>query len=134
MMRLPDIFVLSCALASAMLINAAFLLQYADAASSEPAGIQTRQAHPELRLAETKGAAAVTGADAALEALIKEDEERRAKAGKAAAKSDAANAKPDGHSSLVNDETLYPTAAQCGECHKQIYEEWSSSQHAYASI
>jgi nitrate/TMAO reductase-like tetraheme cytochrome c subunit len=30
--------------------------------------------------------------------------------------------------------TLYPTAAQCGECHKQIYEEWSSSQHAYASI
>lgn len=32
------------------------------------------------------------------------------------------------------DETLYPTAAQCGECHKQIYEEWSSSQHAYSSI
>jgi nitrate/TMAO reductase-like tetraheme cytochrome c subunit len=29
---------------------------------------------------------------------------------------------------------LYPTAAQCGECHKQIYEEWRSSQHAYASI
>lgn len=36
----------------------------------------------------------------------------------------------------VDDETLslYPTAAQCGECHKQIYDEWSSSQHAYASI
>ncbi len=32
------------------------------------------------------------------------------------------------------DLSLYPTAAQCGECHKQIYEEWSSSQHAYASI
>jgi nitrate/TMAO reductase-like tetraheme cytochrome c subunit len=30
--------------------------------------------------------------------------------------------------------SLYPTAQQCGECHKQIYEEWSSSQHAYASI
>jgi hypothetical protein len=30
--------------------------------------------------------------------------------------------------------SLYPTAAQCGECHKQIYDEWSSSQHAYASI
>jgi nitrate/TMAO reductase-like tetraheme cytochrome c subunit len=29
---------------------------------------------------------------------------------------------------------LYPTAAQCGECHTQIYEEWASSQHAYASI
>ena len=32
------------------------------------------------------------------------------------------------------DESLYPTAAQCGECHEQIYYEWSSSQHAYASI
>jgi nitrate/TMAO reductase-like tetraheme cytochrome c subunit len=30
--------------------------------------------------------------------------------------------------------SLYPTAAQCGECHKQIYDEWRSSQHAYASI
>ena len=36
----------------------------------------------------------------------------------------------------VDEETLsnYPTAAQCGECHKQIYDEWSTSQHAYASI
>ena len=36
----------------------------------------------------------------------------------------------------VDEETLslYPTAAQCGQCHKQIYDEWSSSQHAYASI
>lgn len=36
----------------------------------------------------------------------------------------------------VDEETLslYPTAAQCGECHKRIYDEWSSSQHAYASI
>ena len=32
------------------------------------------------------------------------------------------------------DETFYPTATQCGECHEQIYYEWSSSQHAYASI
>ena len=32
------------------------------------------------------------------------------------------------------DASLYPTAAQCGECHTQIYNEWSSSQHAYASI
>ena len=37
---------------------------------------------------------------------------------------------------VVDAETLslFPTAAQCGECHKQIYDEWSSSQHAYASI
>src|SRR5436190_13055017 len=41
-----------------------------------------------------------------------------------------------GHAAAVDEETLslYPTAAKCGECHKQIYEEWSSSQHAYASI
>jgi len=30
--------------------------------------------------------------------------------------------------------SLYPTAQECGECHKQIFEEWSSSNHAYASI
>ena len=36
----------------------------------------------------------------------------------------------------IDDETLslYPTAEKCGECHSQIYEEWSSSNHAYASI
>jgi nitrate/TMAO reductase-like tetraheme cytochrome c subunit len=36
----------------------------------------------------------------------------------------------------IDEETLslYPTAQQCGECHKQIYEEWATSQHAYASI
>ena len=28
----------------------------------------------------------------------------------------------------------YPTAATCGACHTQIYQEWSSSSHAYASI
>lgn len=43
-------------------------------------------------------------------------------------------ANSDHQSTPANDESLYPTAAQCGECHKQIYEEWSSSQHAYASI
>jgi nitrate/TMAO reductase-like tetraheme cytochrome c subunit len=28
----------------------------------------------------------------------------------------------------------YPTAAQCAGCHQQIYNEWASSNHAYASI
>ncbi len=28
----------------------------------------------------------------------------------------------------------YPTASQCGACHTQIYREWASSNHAYASI
>src|SRR5688500_16387187 len=140
MTRWPGLFTLSCALVSALLINAAFLSRDARAASREAAGIPSIKERPELRLAESKGAAAATNADAALEALIKDDEKKRAKVGKAAetadtgnSKPDAANAKPDGHSSL-NDESLYPTAAQCGECHKQIYEEWSSSQHAYASI
>ncbi len=31
-------------------------------------------------------------------------------------------------------ESSYPTAAQCGACHTQIYKEWASSNHAYASI
>ena len=37
---------------------------------------------------------------------------------------------------VIDKETLslYPTAEQCGECHKQIYKEWASSNHAYASI
>jgi hypothetical protein len=44
--------------------------------------------------------------------------------------------KPSPIPAAIDEETLslYPTAAQCGECHKQIYDEWSSSQHAYASI
>ena len=31
-------------------------------------------------------------------------------------------------------ESNYPTAAQCAACHQQIYREWASSNHAYASI
>jgi nitrate/TMAO reductase-like tetraheme cytochrome c subunit len=93
-----------------MLINAAFLNPNAVAASSKAAG------------------SAVTDPYAALEALIKADEEKRAKA--EASKGKAAPMPAVGEETL----SLYPTAAQCGECHKQIYEEWSSSQHAYASI
>jgi hypothetical protein len=123
---LIGITMLSCAFASAMLISAAFLSQNAVATSSQGAGIQ--QAQPSSRLAQNKGAATETDADAALEALIRENEEKRAKA--------KASKGKDAPVSAVDEETLslYPTAAQCGECHKQIYEEWSSSQHAYASI
>ena len=95
-----------------------------------------------------------------LDALIKQDEQRRAKAAK-----EAANTSPEpgawstnfmsflggadegDHGAVgqpanqtpipvADEETLalYPTAAQCGECHQQIYEEWSSSQHAYSAI
>src|ERR1700760_170187 len=31
-------------------------------------------------------------------------------------------------------ESSYPGAAVCGACHTQIYKEWASSNHAYASI
>ena len=91
---------------------------------------------PELARAERKAAAAATDANAALDALIKEEEKEKGQACKRRQEKarSAAKAKPEGHDSLVNDETLYPTAAQCGECHKQIYDEWASSQHAYASI
>ena len=97
-----------CAFASAILINAAFL--------------------SETSVAQNEGAAAVADPYAALKALIKEDEERRGKAKESNVEEAAIPA--------VDEETLslYPTAAKCGECHKQIYEEWSSSQHAYASI
>ena len=119
---------LSRAFAGAVLISAAFLGQNAVAASSEAAGSQTLKAQPRFRLAENKGAAAVTDPYAALKTLIKEDEEKGA-----AAKASKGEEAP---TPAVDEETLslYPTAAQCGECHKQIYEEWSSSQHAYASI
>src|SRR5690606_2712385 len=108
--------------------------------------------------------------NAVLDALVKADEEKRAKSKGTVGKAGATNAKPDkaggaqklsagagshgkGQMSIfgaiakgskgkdapipaVDEETLslYPTAAQCGECHKEIYEEWASSNHAYASI
>ncbi len=39
----------------------------------------------------------------------------------------------DPHFDLLSEES-YPRAAQCGECHTQIYREWASSNHAYSSI
>ena len=30
--------------------------------------------------------------------------------------------------------TAFPSAVECATCHEQIYEEWASSSHAYASI
>jgi nitrate/TMAO reductase-like tetraheme cytochrome c subunit len=39
----------------------------------------------------------------------------------------------DPHSKIFA-ESSYPTAAACGQCHTQIYKEWSNSAHAYASI
>jgi nitrate/TMAO reductase-like tetraheme cytochrome c subunit len=143
-----------------MMMHAAFLSQSAVAESTEAVQTQTVKAQPSLRFAQNSGA---IDAHSALEALIKEDEERR-KAGNAdtadgkvvdgeqklsadadadgygqtsllAAAAKAEAGKPSPIVPLSNETlALYPTAAQCGECHKQIYEEWSSSNHAYASI
>jgi len=111
---------LTCAFASAILSHTTFLSQNAVAASSEAGQIKSAQAEPRVRLAQNTGAA---------EAAAKGEISALAAAAKAAKGKDAPIP-------AVDDETLslYPTAAQCGECHKQIYEEWSSSNHAYASI
>ena len=107
MKRLFGLSVLSCALASGGPMYAVFLGQNAVAGSNGAVRTQTVQAPPGLRFAENE---------------------------RAAGKTDAAG--KEAPTPVVDKETLslYPTAAQCGQCHKQIYEEWSSSQHAYASI
>jgi nitrate/TMAO reductase-like tetraheme cytochrome c subunit len=46
---------------------------------------------------------------------------------------DDAEADIDPHAEVFA-EDLYPSAAKCGACHQQIYQEWASSNHAYASI
>jgi nitrate/TMAO reductase-like tetraheme cytochrome c subunit len=105
MKRLSGITMLSCALASATLIHAAFLSQSAVAqnATNLPEQVQADGA----------------GQTTLLNAAAKAEKD-----------------KPSPIPAAIDEETLslYPTASQCGECHKQIYEEWASSQHAYASI
>jgi len=39
----------------------------------------------------------------------------------------------DPHANVYQD-TPFPSAAACGRCHLQVFQEWSSSNHAYASI
>lgn len=39
----------------------------------------------------------------------------------------------DPHADLFAEES-YPSAAQCANCHGQIYKEWAASSHAYSSI
>lgn len=39
----------------------------------------------------------------------------------------------DPHAKVFSD-NAYPSAKQCASCHQQIYNEWASSNHAYASI
>jgi len=124
---------LLCAFASALLSQTAFVSQNAVAASSEAGQTKNEEAQPRLRLAQNTKATKKTDTDAA----VSEGAESAAK-GEISILSAAARAVKGQLAPIpvIDEETLslYPTAAQCGECHKQIYEEWSSSQHAYASI
>lgn len=52
---------------------------------------------------------------------------------KPAARATGLNEEDDPHAKVFS-ETAYPSAQQCATCHQQIYNEWSSSNHAYASI
>jgi len=115
MRQLSDSGILSSVLAGALLICAAISHHGTAAASGDALPIKVQPAPRALLLAENRG-------------VVRKSDNRKAK---------TPVAEPVGHdaqSGNVNDESLYPTAAQCGGCHKQIYEEWSSSQHAYASI
>ena len=128
---------LSCAFASAILSDTAFLSQNAVAGSSETGSTQTAQAQPRLRLAQNTKASGKTGTAIGGKEKVSPGAEAAAK-GEISVLTAAAHAEKGKEAPIpaVDEETLslYPTAAQCGQCHKQIYEEWSSSQHAYASI
>jgi nitrate/TMAO reductase-like tetraheme cytochrome c subunit len=125
------IAMLSCACAGAILTYTAFVSE--NAVSGEAGQTQPVQAQPRLRLAQTTGATGKTGAEQKLSAGAEAAGHGEVSVLSAAAKAEKGKEAPI---PAVDEETLslYPTAAQCGECHKQIYEEWSSSQHAYSSI
>ena len=124
---------LCCAFASATLSHAAFLSQNAVAETSKAGNTQIVQAQPNLRLAQNTGAAGKTGGEQKMSAEAEAAAKGEMSVLRAAAKAEKGK---DAPIPPVDEETLslYPTAAQCGQCHKQIYEEWSSSNHAYASI
>ncbi len=129
MKRFSSISMLSCAVASAAFVCAA-IGEAAFAGSSAPVQTDGMHGPPGLLQAQTEE----TEAKSSLEAIVKVDEDKDSKAGGEADKAGTADAQPDIKAAQNADEALYPTAAQCGECHKKIYDEWSSSNHAYASI
>jgi hypothetical protein len=164
--QLSHASIVSFTFASTLLCPAVLIGDTAAAGFRGAGQLQTVRIEPAFVLAQAGQADPV----AALEALIKADEEKRAKEAQSGDKPGATSAKPSGVGAaqklpekvgsygkgqmsifeapakalkgekapipVVDEETLslYPTAAQCGECHKEIYEEWASSNHAYASI
>lgn len=135
MKQLPGFLSLSLAIASVTLCHAAWPGRAAVAGSNETAQNATTAAQSGLKLAENKAAPGKAAADGEekLPAAAQAAAHGEVSALAAAAKAEKGKAAPI---PAVDEETLslYPTAAQCGQCHKQIYDEWSSSQHAYASI
>src|SRR5262245_22172650 len=128
---------LSCAFVGALLSHTALLSQNAVAGSNEAVWTPSVDAEPRVRLAQTTGGAGKAGAAASGGEKLPAGTEAAAhgEISVLAAQAKAEKGK-DAPIPAVDEETLslYPTAAQCGECHKQIYEEWRSSQHAYPSI
>jgi len=130
------IAMLSCVFAGAILSYTA-LLQNSSAGSNTTGQTQAVDTQPKVRLAQNTGAAGQSGAvDGGAQKLSAGAE--AAGHGEVSVLAAAAKAEKGKEAPIpaVDEETLslYPTAAQCGQCHKAIYEEWSSSQHAYASI
>jgi nitrate/TMAO reductase-like tetraheme cytochrome c subunit len=128
---------LCCVVASTLLGSTAFLCQSVVAGPNAVGESQTEPTQPNLKLAQNTAAPAKTGNGGAGEAKLPAGAEAAAH-GEVSLLAAAAKAEKGKEAPIpaVDEETLslYPTAAQCGQCHKQIYEEWSSSQHAYASI
>jgi len=123
----------SFAVAIAILGHTALLGQNAVAEFGEAGQPQNATAETRLRLAQNTGATGKTGGAQTLPEGTK-----AAVKGEISVLTAAARAQKDKEPPIpaVDEETLslYPTASQCGQCHKQIYEEWSSSNHAYSSI
>jgi cytochrome c554/c'-like protein len=126
---------LSCAFASAILSHTALLSQSASAQSSEAGRPQTAPGQSLLRLAQNTPASPRPGGEQKLADQAAADGAGQTSLLAAAARAANSQRAPS-PIPAIDEETLslYPTAAQCGQCHKQIYEEWASSNHAYASI
>jgi len=162
--RLSKLLMIFIAMTTGPLWHAVLVDHTAMAGPGVSEAAPAKRAAPKAKTSGQTGADAEFDATAALEALVKEDERKRAEADRTDRSSGGAtgggpklpaavNAAGHGEMSLlaaaakaekgkaapipaVDEATLalYPTAAQCGACHKQIYDEWASSAHAYSSI
>lgn len=135
MTRSSRVLKFSYALASIALLHATSPGETVAAVANDVAATKSATTQPELRVAQN-ATAGTDGWTTVLDPLVGPSNAKSGPPGAASGKGSTAKAAPAGHTTPITKETLslYPTAAQCGECHKQIYEEWSSSQHAYASI